>query len=424
MKEYSFQSRTQRYKLPNGITVLALENRANPTVSLSGLLMAGDYFSPANQHGIAGLTAGMLNKGTASRTKLEIAEALESVGARLAISANTFTVSVSAQSLSRDFGLVLSTLADELLQPSFPADELTKLKQRTTASIKHNQEETRVRAIERLTQVIYPPQNPFYQPTAEQLLNEIEEMSVDAIGTFHRERYGPGSLLLVVVGDIDAESVHEQVANLLGDWSGPAPGAIDLPFTPLQATPTREFVPMKDKPNVDIVIGHASGLRRSSPDYLAANIANRALGQSTLSSRLGLKVRDEMGLTYGINSAFMESGLGDGPFLVSVTVAPSNVELAIKASLEIVDEFVAGGIRDEELQDEQSAWTGSFKIGLATNSGMAAQLASAELHGLGVHHLDIFPELVTAVTKSEVNEAIRRYLHPERATTVIAGTLD
>jgi zinc protease len=181
---------------------------------------------------------------------------------------------------------------------------------------------------------------------------------------------------------------------------------------------------MKDKPNVDIVIGHASGLRRSSPDYLAANIANRALGQSTLSSRLGLKVRDEMGLTYGINSAFMESGLGDGPFLVSVTVAPSNVELAIKASLEIVDEFVAGGIRDEELQDEQSAWTGSFKIGLATNSGMAAQLASAELHGLGVHHLDIFPELVTAVTKSEVNEAIRRYLHPERATTVIAGTLD
>ena len=80
--------------------------------------------------------------------------------------------------------------------------------------------------------------------------------------------------------------------------------------------------------------------------------------------------------------------------------------------------------RHQLTNDEQSAWTGSFKIGLATNSGMAAQLASAELHGLGVHHLDIFPGLVTAVTKSEVNEAIRRYLHPERATTVIAGTLD
>ena len=256
------------------------------------------------------------------------------------------------------------------------------------------------------------------------MLTEIEEVSVDAIGAFHRERYGPGSLLLVVVGDIDAEMVHEQVANLLGEWVGAPPGRIDLPFTPLQPAPTRDWVPMKDKPNVDIVIGHASGLRRANPDYLAANIANRALGQSTLSSRLGLKVRDEMGLTYGINSAFTESGLGDGPFLVSVTVAPSNVELAIKASREIVEEFISGGIRDDELRDEQSAWTGSFQIGLATNSGMATQLASAELHGLGVSHLDVFPELVTALTKSEVNDAIRRYFHPERATTVVAGTLD
>ena len=181
---------------------------------------------------------------------------------------------------------------------------------------------------------------------------------------------------------------------------------------------------MKDKANIDVVIGHASGLRRANPDYLAAVLANRALGQSTLSSRLGLKVRDEMGLTYGINSTFAESGLGDGPFLIGVTVAPENVELAIETTRQIVEEYISGGIRPDELGDEQSSVVGSFKVGLATNAGMASQLASAELYGLGVGYLDRFPDLIRALTKAEIDAAIRKYLHPARATTVIAGTYE
>jgi len=230
-------------------------------------------------------------------------------------------------------------------------------------------------------------------------------------------------MILAVAGDIKADDAYALMEEKLGKWQGAPETLIDIPETSLQSAAIREAVVMKDKPNADVAIGHASRLRRLNPDFIAARIANNALGQSTLSSRLGLKVRDEMGLTYGINSSFAESGIGDGPFVITVTVAPQNIDLAVGATMEIVNDYIANGIREDELRDEQSSMIGSFKIGLATNAGMAGQLAAAELFGLGVKYLDDYPSLVSLITKSDVDEAIRKYIHPEVATTVIAGTI-
>ena len=423
MNNNSFVARAKRFQLSNGIMLLVLENHANPTVSIAGSMRAGEYFSPADKESLAGVTAGMLSKGTLKRSKLEIAEEMESAGARVGLSSNTFTVSVSGQSLSRDLPLVFSTLAEELREPAFPADELEKMRQRIIANIKEEQEDTRVRAFDRMTQLVFPEGNPFRQPPAEKLIGQIETIGVDDLREFHRKFYGAATMILAVVGDVEPEQVRALIEEKLGDWQGAPAPVIDLAETPLQAGARREIVTMKDKPNADVVIGHASRLRRSNPDYLAARIANNALGQSTLSSRLGLKVRDEMGLTYGINSGFTESGIGDGPFVINVTVAPQNIDLAIEATMEIANDYIAGGIREDELKDEQSSMIGSFKLSLATNSGMAGQIAGTELFGLGVKYLDEYPSLVSAITKSEVDEAIRKYIHPEVATTVIAGTL-
>ena len=423
MSNLSFAARARRHQFPNGISLLVLENPANPTVSLSGFIKAGAFFNPADKDGLSSITASMLNKGTLKRSKLEIAESLESAGARLGLGSNTFTVSISGQSLSRDLSLIISTLAEELREPSFPAEELEKLKQRVIASIKEDQDETRVRAFERLTQILYPKGNPFHRIPAETLIHEIETISTEDVATFYRSRYSPSSAILVVVGDVVAEEVRALIEKHLGDWQGAPKSEIEFGETPLQTEARREIVPIKDKANCDIVIGHASRLRRVNPDYLAARIANNALGQSTLSSRLGLKVRDEMGLTYGINSSFSESGIGDGPFTISVTVAPQSIDLAIDTTLQIVNDYIANGIREEELKDEQSSSIGSFKLGLATNGGMAGQIATAELLGLGVGYLDQYPSLIAGLTKPHIDEAIRKYFHPEVATTVIAGTI-
>jgi zinc protease len=423
MKNNSFVARVKHFQLSNGITLLILENPANPTVSIAGSMRAGEYFSPAGKDSLASITASMLGKGTRRRSKLEIAEEMESAGARVGLSSNTFTASVSGLSINRDLPMIVSTLAEELREPAFPGEELDKMRQRIIANIQEEQDDTRARAYDRMSQLVFPEGNPFHQISAEKAISQIETITIDDIREFHQKFYGPSSMILSVAGDVKADDTYALFEEKLGKWQGAPESAIDIPETPLQATAIRETVLMKDKPNADVVIGHASRLRRSNPDFIAARIANNALGQSTLSSRLGLKVRDEMGLTYGINSSFAESGIGDGPFVITVTVAPENIDRAVGATVDIVNDYIANGIREDELKDEQSSIIGSFKIGLATNSGMASQIAAAELFGLGVKYLDEYTSLVSAITKSDVDEAIRKYIHPEVATTVVAGTL-
>jgi zinc protease len=423
MNNNSFVARARRFQLSNGIRLIVLENPANPTVSVAGSMRAGEYFSPAGKDSLASITASMLGKGTRRRSKLEIAEELETAGARVGLSSNTFTASVSGLSLNHDLPMIISTLAEELNEPAFPSEELDKMRQRIIANIQEEQDDTRARAYDRMTQLVFPEGSPFHQTPAEKAISQIETITIDDIREFHQKFYGPSSMILAVVGDVKADDTYALFEEKLGKWQGAPESVIAMPETPLQSAPMRETVIMKDKPNADVVIGHASRLRRSNPDFIAARIANNALGQSTLSSRLGLKVRDEMGLTYGINSSFAESGIGDGPFVITVTVAPENIDLAVGATVEIVNDYIASGIREDELKDEQSSIIGSFKIGLATNSGIASQIAAAELFGLGVKYLDDYPSLVAAITKSDVDEAIRKYIHPEVATTVVAGTI-
>ena len=235
--DISFSAHQVAFELANGITLLGLENRANPTVSLAGFLKAGAYFNPPTNSIVAQVAAEMLNKGTTKRTKLEIAESLESVGARVKFSSNTFTIAVSAQSLSRDFPAVVATLAEELREPAFPVEELAKLKQRLIAAVQHNQEDTRHRATETLSRMVYAKESPFYQPTAEELIAQIESVDVSELRKFYDERYGSAGMVLVAAGDIDPAEVNDLMGSALGDWQGAAEPQIDLPMTPLPDEP-------------------------------------------------------------------------------------------------------------------------------------------------------------------------------------------
>jgi zinc protease len=162
-------------------------------------------------------------------------------------------------------------------------------------------------------------------------------------------------------------------------------------------------------------------LRRNTEDYYAAILANSALGESTLSSRLGLQVRDVEGLTYGIGSRFRAPSLAAGPWYIVVSVNPQNVEKAIESALKVLKDYVQNGIREKELADEKSSAIGSFKVSLSTNAGLAEAIWNAEFYNLGLDYVDRFPQLIQSVTVEEVNSAIRKYFRPDHLTIVIAG---
>jgi zinc protease len=301
---------------------------------------------------------------------------------------------------------------------------LEKLKQQVVAGIQEQQSNTGYRARERFTQLIFDEASPFYMPPGERLIESVRSITVEDVRAFYTKFYGGRSLILSVAGDVRADDVARQFAEAFGGFAGPE--SVDISVVdpePLTGT-RREVVLLKDKASVDILLGSAAPLRRDSEDYYAAGLANSALGESTLSSRLGLRVRDQEGLTYGINSRFRAPSLAAGPWYVGVSVNPNNIEKAINSALNVLRDYVENGIRADELSDEKSSAIGSFKVSLATNAGLAGSMWNAEFYKLGLDYMDRYPQIIQAVTVEEVNAAIRKYFRPDHLTVVLAGDVE
>jgi zinc protease len=362
-------------------------------------------------------------KGTERRTKLQLAEDLESRAASLSFSSDAsdpIGVDVSGASLSRDADRLFEALVEVLRSPVFPADELDKEKKRLVGAIRQQQEQTSLRAFEAAMRRIYPAPHPLHRLTGEERIAKVEGLDRAALETFYRERYGAGSLALVVVGDVDAEKILDRLEAGFGSWPPGPPTDVPIPAPP-SAVPGPETIRIADKANADVVLAMPSDLTRGDPDYLPCSLANAALGQSSLTSRLGVRVRDTEGLTYGIHSSFSATHVA-GPFAVSLTVKPDSRDAAVAATLEEVRKYVAGGMTEKEIAEEKSSRIGRFKVDLGSSAGIAQALDAAIYYGFGVRYLDEFPSKVAAVTKEQADAAFARRVRPDEFTIVSAGT--
>jgi zinc protease len=411
--------------LPGGTEIYVLENHINPTVALSGSLFAGGLFAPADRRILASVTAGELSKGTERRTKLEIAEELESRGSSISFSSDSSDpvgVDLGGAALSRHSDHLLDQLVEILTTPVFPAEELEKEKKRLIGSIRQQQDQTSVRAYEAAMRRIYPASHPFHRLRGEALIAIVDSLQPSDLAAFYRERYGAASLRLVIVGDVVAERVLDRLEKALSGWrEGPRTKWSPPPVPP--AAPSRESVEMPEKASADVVLASPSDLTRPEPAYLSCTLANSALGQSSLTSRLGVRVRDREGLTYGIHSSFHSTHIA-GPFTVTLSVRPENQAAALESTLDEVARFLKTGLRDKEFADEKSSRIGKFKVDLGSNAGLASAIDAAIYYGLGVSYLDEFPGLVSAISKEEAEAEFRKRVDPARFTIVAAGSFE
>ncbi|MFN3429139.1 MAG: insulinase family protein, partial [Candidatus Sericytochromatia bacterium] len=315
-----------RQVLKNGLTVLVLPNDVSQTVSVSGFVRAGGLQDPADKEGLASAVASMLDNGTSKRTKLQLAADLERVSASVGFSGGTTSTSVSAGMLAKDLDLGLTALAETLREPAFPQVELDKLKRRWVDSIKQGEDDPGTHASRAFAQAVFPKGHPFYQNDAATDIAMIERLTVSDLKAFHGRHYGPNATTLVVVGKVKPAEVLAKLETLFAGWKPVAVPAMAIPDVAAGA-PKRVVVPMMDKTNVEILFGHAGVLKRQDPGYYASALANDIIGGSTLTSRLGVKLRDEMGLTYGVYSHFL-AGRHAGAFTVTLQTRPDQADLA------------------------------------------------------------------------------------------------
>ncbi|HHQ48757.1 MAG TPA: insulinase family protein, partial [Acidobacteria bacterium] len=411
-------------RLDNGPVIAVLENPHAPTVTIAGSLLAGRAMEPERPSTPA-LTAAMLERGTARHTRMELARELEDHGLELNVEAPTSSptvVSFSAQGLAEELPRLGSLLAEVLREPAFPEEELEKLRTRVLGLLARERQETFPNAFGALTRKLYPVGHPYRRRTVEEREAEVRSLDRDQLAAFHRGLYGPASLVLAVVGKVRPAEVIRLAHDLFGDWNG---GVDRIPEAPpaLPPAPGEELIEIADRPNVDVLLGHATTLVRGADDQAAATLANACLGQSTLTSRLGVEVRDRAGLTYGIYSRFFGTLHLPGPWGIYLGVAPENLERARRLCVDIVGRFVEEGPTEEEVAEQRESQAGSYTVGLATNGGVARELVAVLTSGEGLEALDGYPRSLLETSREEVAAAARRHLHPESLVLTAAGSI-
>lgn len=411
------QTLPQEITLTNGVKVLLLPDNSNPTVTLSGYVQAGTSFDTKTKAGVATLTAQNLMNGTKTKDALTLARILEERGARLSFGANREGVNVSGYALSADLPTLVQVFADVVQNATFPTDKLELSRQRALTGLKLELDNPSSLARRTFQQTVYPenhPLNPF--PTEESL----KGITRDDIVQFYQKQYRPNNTILTLVGNFDSAKVRSLLENQLASWKGTGKAntltfpPVNLPEKVVQLNPV---IPGKTQ---SVTIMGYKGIDRKDSRYYAALVLNEMLGGSTLSSRLGGEIRDRLGLTYGIYSAF-QAGKYPGPFLISMQTAPEDAQKAIASTIALLRQIQQQGFSAEEIAAAKRSITSSYNVALANPDNLAGTILGNEVYGLTQEELRQFPSKIQALTPEQVNQVTKDLLHPNNLVVVTAG---
>jgi zinc protease len=406
-----------RHTLPNGVVLLAKENRTTPAVTMLLGVRAGTYYDPLGREGTAALVARVLDRGTEQLTGEAIADELDGRGASLSVMAGRHQAIVSATCLAEDFDAIFALMADVALRPRFASEQIDTRRAELLTAILQDEDDPAAVAVDVLMSRLYRGHP--YGRRARGTVATVTRLTRDDVVSYHRTWFTPEGSTVVVVGDVDPAAVTRATERAFAEWSAPRAAEAAPPHVDRPTSRDVAVVPMMTKAQADVAYA-AVGVRRADPSYYPAWVMNNALGQYALGGRLGDSIRERQGMAYYVSSS-LDASLAEGPLMIRAGVAGPNVErtlASIDRELALVRDE---GLTPKELRESKQYLIGSIPRQLETNAGIAGFLINAELFGLGVDHDERLPALIEAVTLNDANQAARRLLDPARSAVVVAG---
>ena len=407
-----------RRVLPNGITVLAYENFTSPSVVVDADVRTGALWESRAQAGLAGFTSAALMRGTERKSFNEIYDAIESVGASLSVSGGTHTSGFYGKSLAEDLPLILELAADALRRPTFPEDQVERLRNELLTRMAIRDNNTRARAEEAFFTAAYP--NHPYAIDEDGYPDTLKPLTRADLVNFHQAHFGPRGMIVTVVGALKAEAAVELVERWFGDWTNPAqpPEPALPPVAPPQGKLLqRALVPGKSQS--DLVLG-GPGPARNHQHFLAARLANNILGVFGIGGRIGDQVREKGGMAYYAASS-LDGGLGPGPWRAYAGVNPKNVARAAELIVKEIAKFTSRKVTVEELDDNKANFLGRLPFTLETNEGLAGNVSAMELYQLGLDYLLRYSDRIKAITRDDLQAVAAEFLSPENYVLAVAG---
>lgn len=420
----ALSDRIEELEPVKGMKLYAMKTGVKDVVTIKGSILGGDVFSPQANRMIADMTAAMIDKGTRGKSKYEIADKLETVGASISFSSGQQHVRFSAKCLKQDIPLVLGLLAEQLREPAFNKEDLKTLKQRVVGNLKREKENTTKQAVNTFLRHLYPQDHPNYKYTVDKRIEMVEKLQPSALRNFHKTYYGLGNMTVVAVGDIDGSKLNEEIAKVFKGWKTSPLSNWNRIRSANGTQALTDYVTIKDKTSVDVLIGLPIGIDLLHDDYYPLMVGTYILG-GNFSARLMQTVRDAQGLTYGISAFIGGANNGnDGYWAVWSNFAPQLVQTGHGATIEQIEKWATEGITKEELEAKKNTITGSYKVGLANTGGLASQILSNAERGRSKEFLDQLPEIVNNLTVDEINSIIKKYINKDSMLFVAAGSLD
>ena len=404
--------------LENGLSVLILEDHRFPTVfvqlQVSG---AGPLYEPANLPGLANITAQMLREGTKTRGSKQIAEEVDRLGATLSASSpfGSSAAGINASGLADNFDEWFALAIDVLLNPSFPADELAKLKQRLKVELRQQRASPFFLTNERFSRAVFG-NHPAAVVSA--MPESIDAMTPELLAKWHRERYAPQNATLGIAGDVRVEDLIPKLRKWLGGW--PKTDLKEaLPPSPTPVTAKKIYV--VDRPNsvqTNVAMGNIAIDRRDA-DYIPMVVMNRVVGDGP-AARLFLNLREEKGYTYGAYSFFTALKY-PGPWQAVGNMRTEATDGAMTEFFKEIRRIREEKVPEAELDEAKRSVVANFALSLEQPTQLLFYAIVRKIYGFPADYWDTYPVKIMAVTPDEVQRIARKYINPEAIQVVAVG---
>ena len=406
----------EQLELSNGLRVMLMERHKVPLVQVNVLVMTGSTNDPDGKVGLATMLGDMLDEGAGSLNALELADAVDFLGAHIDISAGQHTIRVSLHTPLAKFADALPLLADVVMRPTFADDELERKRVSRLTTLLQWHDEPRAIASAIFGKSLFGEQHPYGRSDIGDE-ESIRSYSSDDLREFHETYFRPNNAVVIVVGDITAAGTVPKLEQAFGTWR---PGEIPTRDWPDAEQVDRREILLVDKPGAaqsEIRIGRI-GVERKTEDYYALQVMNTILGGS-FTSRLNQNLRERNGYTYGARSSFSFRPK-PGPFMAAAAV---QTDVTDKALTEFFNELQAilEPVTDDELIRAKNFVALRFPGRFEAVSQVARNLEQLAVYDLPPEFFNEYVVRILAVTKEDVRRVARKYLDPDRVKVIVVG---
>ena len=404
-------------KLPNGMTLVLLEDHKLPTVAFTMMIRPGQLADPDDLPGLASFTAGMLREGTTTRTSAQIATEIDSLGASLGATAGFGSgyLSVNASGLAPDAGKILNLMSDIVLHPTFPDNELAQYKQREQSALEQRLSNPAFLANQALRKALYvePPLS-VDSPTKD----SIAKVTSADLKKFHEQHFTPGNTIVGVTGDFKTADMRALIEKSFGSWSGAAEAPVALPESRV-SEPSKIILVDRPASVQTYIVAGARTIRRTDPDYYSLVVMNDVLGGGP-QARLFLDLREEHSYTYGAYSNMMANiypGDWTGYAAVRTPVTDGSMTQFVYEYKKIASEAVPAS----ELDDVHRSIIASFALSLEQPSQVLSSWLTVQYYGLPVDYWDKYPGRISGIDAPAVQAAAKKYVDLAHMQWVAVG---